>query len=359
MNGINEAAFALQEAPGSAASEPIDLGPMPVWDLADLYPGPASKAVQGDLENAAAAAQRIKQSYQGKLASLAGDGAALAAAIAAYESLSDTIGKLGAYAGLLYAADTSDPEKAKFYGDIQDKLTAISTDLIFFELELNKIEETALARALEVSALARYKPWLDDLRKDKPYQLDEQLERLFHEKAITSHGAWSRLFSETMTGLRFEVEGEKAPLTLEPTLNFLMSPDERKRRAAAAALAKVFKDNDRLFTLITNTLAKDKEISDRWRGFEDVADSRHLANRVEREVVEALVDAVCAACPRTAHRYYAMKAKWLGKTKLAYWDRNAPLPDKSERVVPWADAQALVLAAYRRFAPAMADIAKR
>ena len=359
MNRDKQGAYTLLGMAGSAASKPIDLGPMPMWDLTDLYPGRQSKAVQDDLERAAAAAQRIKQSYQGKLAALAGDGAALAAAIAAYESLSETIGKLGSYAGLLYAAETSNPENAKFYGDIQDKLTAISTDLIFFELELNKIEEAALARALEVPALARYKPWLDDLRKDKPYQLEEQLERLFHEKAITSHSAWSRLFSETMTGLRFEVEGEKAPLTLEPTLNLLMSPDEGKRRAAAEALAKVFKDNHRLFTLIANTLAKDKEISDRWRGFKDVADSRHLANRVEREVVEALVDAVRAAYPRTAHRYYAMKAKWLGKTKLAYWDRNAPLPDKPERVVPWADAQALVLAAYRGFAPDMADIAKR
>ena len=338
-------------APEQGAAKPIDLGPMPVWDLGDLYPAPEAKAVQVDLEKAAAEAQRIKGTYQGKLAALAGDGAALAEAIAAYESLSDTIGKLGSYAGLLYAADTSDPVKAKFYGDIQDKITAITTDLIFFELELNKIEEAALARALEVPALARYKPWIEDLRKDKPYQLEEQLERLFHEKSITSHSAWGRLFSETMTGLRFEVEGEKAPLALEPTLNFLMSPDERKRRAAAEALTKVFRDNNRLFTLITNTLAKDKEISDRWRGFKDVADSRHLANRVEREVVEALVGAVRAAYPKTAHRYYAMKAKWLGKKKLAYWDRNAPLPDKPERVVPWADAQAMVLDAYARLRP--------
>ena len=178
-------------------------------------------------------------------------------------------------------------------------------------------------------ALARYKPWIDDLRKEKPYQLEEQLERLFHEKSITSHSAWSRLFNETMTALRFEVEGEKEPLALEPTLNFLMHPDGGKRQAAAEALAKVFKDNMRLFTLITNTLAKDKEISDRWRGFKDVADSRHLANRVEREVVEALVGAVRAAYPRTAHRYYAMKARWLGKDKLAYWDRNAPLPEQA------------------------------
>ncbi len=336
-----------------------DLGAMPVWNLADLYPGPKSPAVAADLEKAAAEAKRIEERYQGKLAALASDGKALAEAIAAYEALSDTLGKLGSYAGLLYAADTANPEYAKFYGDIQEKITAITTGLIFFELELNQIDDAVLASALKVPALARYKPWLDDLRKEKPYQLEEKLERLFHEKSITSRGSWNRLFNETMTALKFDVQGEPEPLALEPTLNLLMHPDGKRRQAAAEALAKVFKGNVRLFTLITNTLAKDKEISDRWRGFKDVADSRHLANRVEREVVEALVAAVRAAYPATSHRYYAMKAKWLGKEKLAYWDRNAPLPDRPERVVPWAEAEAMVLRAYGAFAPRMAHVAKR
>jgi oligoendopeptidase F len=336
-----------------------DLGPMPTWNLGDLYPGPSSEAVQADLKKASEEARAIKERYQGKLAELATDGSRLAEAVARYEALSDTLGKLGSYAGLLYAADTSNPEHAKFYGDIQEKITAITTDLIFFELEINKIDDAVLARALQAPALARYKPWFDDLRKEKPYQLEEKLERLFHEKSIPSRASWTRLFNETMTALRFEVEGEREPLALEPTLNLLMHPDERKRQAAAEALAKVFKENIRLFTLVTNTLAKDKEISDRWRGFKDVADSRHLANRVEPEVVEALVEAVRAAYPRTSHRYYAMKAQWLGKPKLAYWDRNAPLPDRPERIVPWAEAQAMVLDAYGAFAPQMARIAQR
>src|SRR6266566_3533508 len=140
-----------------------------------------------------------------------------------------------------------------------------------------------------------------------------------------------------MTALRFEVAGEKEPTSLEPTLNFLMHPDGNKRRAAAEALASVFKDNIRLFTLITNTLAKDKEISDRWRGFKDVADSRHLANRVEPEVVEALVSAVRAAYPRLSHRYYALKAKWFGKKRLPNWDRNAPLPKVETRQIGWGE----------------------
>lgn len=336
-----------------------DLGPMPVWNLGDLYPDPKSEAVRADLEKAGAEAKAILELYQGKLADLAKDGAQLAEAVVRYEALSDTLGKLGSYAGLLYAADTVNPEYAKFYGDIQEKLTATTTDLIFFELEMNKIDDGVLARALQDPSLARYKPWFDDLRKEKPYQLDEQLERLFHEKSTTSRNSWNRLFNETMTALRFDVEGEKEPLALEPTLSLLMHPNGHKRHAAADALAKVFKENVRLFTLITNTLAKDKEISDRWRGFKDVADSRHLANRVEREVVEALVSSVRAAYPRTSHRYYAMKAKWLGRPKLAYWDRNAPLPDRPERVVPWSEAETMVLGAYGAFAPRMAGIAKQ
>jgi oligoendopeptidase F len=343
----------------TAGTKGADLGDMPVWDLRDLYPGPQSEAVDDDLKKAAVEAKRIKERYEGRLAAAAEDGAQLAEAISAYEDLSEVLGKLGAYAGLLYAADTANVAYAKFYGDIQEQLTTISTELIFFELELNKLDDALLARALKVPAAARYKPWLDDLRKEKPYQLEERLERAFHETALTSRGAWNRLFNETMTALRFDVKGEAAPLALEPTLSLLMHADGQKRQAAAEALAKVFKDNIRLFTLITNTLAKDKEISDRWRGFADVADSRHLANRVERPVVEALVGAVRDAYPATAHRYYAMKAKWLGKAKLAYWDRNAPLPDRPERTVSWPDARAIVLDAYGAFAPRMARVAKQ
>ncbi len=346
-------------APSSATAAEQELGAMPEWNLADLYAGMDSPAIKADLDRAAAEATRIKTACQGKIAGLAADGAALADAVKSYEALSDLIGKLGSYAGLLYAANTADAARAKFYGDIQEKITAITTDLIFFELELNQIDDAALAAAAKHPALARYKPWLDDLRKEKPYQLDEKLEKLFHEKSMTSRASWNRLFNETMTALRFEVEGEPGPTALEPTLNMLTSADEKKRAAAAAALAKVFKDNIRLFTLLTNTLAKDKEISDRWRGFKDVADSRHLANRVEREVVDALVSAVRAAYPRTAHRYYAMKAKWLGKDKLAHWDRNAPLPEKPERVMTWADAERTVLNAYAGFAPEMSAIAKQ
>ncbi len=355
---IGLAGIRLAAAASGGTLEP-DLGAMPEWRLDDLYPGPQSKAVATDLAKAASMAADIESRYKGKIAATAANGADLAAAIQIYEDLSDLVGRLGSYAGLLYAANTADPERAKFYGDIQEKITNITTDLIFFELELNQIDDTTLEQALETPALQRYRSWFADLRKEKPYQLDEQLEKLFHEKSMTSRASWNRLFNETMTALRFNVTGEAEPLALEPTLNLLTSPLGAKRKAGAEALAVSFKDNIRLFTLITNTLAKDKEISDRWRGFKDVADSRHLANRVEGEVVDALVAAVQDAYPRTAHRYYAMKAKWLGMKRLAHWDRNAPLPEKPERVMTWRDAERTVLTAYAGFAPEMAAIAKR
>jgi oligoendopeptidase F len=336
------------------------LGAMPEWNLAHLYSGPDSPQLKADLEASDRAADAMQERYAGKLAALADGGkggAALAQSVREFEALNDLMGRIVSFAGLLYAADSSDPARQKFFGDIQEKITAISSKLLFFPLELNRLDNAVLEAAMKDPELAHYRPWLEDLRKEKPYQLEDKLEQLFHEKAITGRGALDRLFTETMTSLRFKVDGEK--LSLEPTLNRLLDQDETKRRAAAEALAKVFKNNVRLFTLITNTLAKDKEISDRWRGFIDVADSRHLNNRVEKEVVDALVASVREAYPRLSHRYYAMKARWLGKKKLAYWDRNAPLPEEPKQVIGWGDAQKTVLTAYGDFSPRMAEIAGR
>ncbi|HMN37173.1 MAG TPA: M3 family oligoendopeptidase [Hyphomicrobium sp.] len=348
----------LSSPAGAAAKQGAELGAMPEWDLSDLYASPAAPQVKADIDAGAREAKRMKSAYQGKLAGLANDGGQLAVAVKDYERLSDTMGKLGSYAGLYYAQNQSDPARAKFYGDISEALTRISTDLIFFELELNQIDDGVLEAALAHKDLARYKPWFDDLRKEKPHQLDEKLETLFTEKSQTGRAAWTRLFNETMSSLRFDVEGEKEPLSLEPTLNLMSDPAEATRRAGAEALSRVFEANLPLFTLITNTLAKDKEISDRWRNFKDVADSRHLANRVEAPVVDALVSSVRAAYPRLSHRYYAMKAKWLGMERLSHWDRNAPLPEKPERVITWPEAEAIVLKAYGAFAPDMAAIAR-
>jgi oligoendopeptidase F len=334
------------------------LGALPEWNLADLYSGPDSPELAADLKTSERAAEAMQERYCGNLARLAQGGkggAPLAEAVREFEALNDILGRIISYASLLYAADTSDPARQKFFGDMQERITIISSKLLFFPLELNRIDDQVLDTAMATSELGHYRPWLEELRIEKPYQLDDKLEQLFHEKAITGRGAWNRLFNETMTALRFDLDGEK--LSLEPTLNRLLDPDEKVRRNAAEALARVFKDNTRLFTLIINTLAKDKEISDRWRGFVDVADSRHLANRVEKEVVDALVAAVREAYPRLSHRYYAMKAKWLGKKRIAHWDRNAPLPEEPTQFIAWDEAEATVLKAYGDFSPRMAGIA--
>jgi oligoendopeptidase F len=348
--------------PAAGAAVPVAdedaLGGLPEWNLADLYAGPADPALARDMARALADSVAFEEAWKGRLAGEAGLGpeGGLGGAVAAYEALDELMGRIGSYASLLYAGDTSDPVRAKLFGDVQEKMTDASAHLIFFTLELNHVDDALIEAAFAADpAFARYRPWVLDLRKEKPHQLEDRVEQLFHEKSVTGRGAWNRLFDETMASLRFQVDGKE--LAIEPTLNLLQAPDGSVRRSAAEALAATFSQNLRTFTLITNTLAKDKEISDRWRGFADIADARHLANRVEREVVEALVAAVREACPRLSHRYYALKARWLGMDRMNHWDRNAPLPETPAALIGWAEARDTVLSAYEAFSPEMARIA--
>ena len=343
-----------------AAAKVVDLGHLPEWDLSDLYSGLDAPEFSADMTRAEEECRRFSEAYAGRIAEIAGGpdaSARLAEAVRTYEGIEDLLGKLMSYAGLVYSGDTTDEARAKFYGDTRERLTNASADLLFFALELNRVEDGVMNAAMAEGPLAHYAPWLEDLRREKPHQLDDRTEKLFLEKSVTSNAAWDRLFNETIASLRFTVQGEEMPL--EPTLNKLQDPDGKVRKAAAGAISEVLRGQLRVFTLITNTLAKDKEISDRWRGFKDVADARHLANRVEPEVVEALVDAVRAAYPRLSHRYYKLKAKWFGQETLPYWDRNAPLPKVEQRTIPWTEARDTVLSAYDAFSPRMAGIAKR
>ncbi len=354
------ALFDSLRAAQTPSTDSSELGSLPQWRLEDLYESMDSPRFAADLERAQTEARLFSVAWRGKLAAIAAEengGERLAEAVRAYEALQDLIGRVMSYASLLYASDTSDGARAKFYGDTHERVTALTGDLLFFELELNRIDDAALEAAMAAPALGHYRPWLEDIRKEKPHQLADDIEQLFLEKSVSSAAAWNRLFDDTMSALRFDFEGES--LTLEPLLGKLQDPDEGKREAAANALAATLGANLRLFSQITNTLAKDKEISDRWRKFADVADSRHLANRVEREVVEALVAAVTDAYPRLSHRYYALKARWFGKERLAHWDRNAPLPDAPLRRYAWERARDTVLGAYADFSPRMADIARR
>jgi len=330
-------------------------GYLPVWDLSDLYPGPDSKELARDLGRAERDARAFHKRHFGKVAKL--DGGALGKAVAAYEAIDELLSGIMSYAQLVHAGNVADPEVGRFYQTTQEKVTAIAAHLVFFTLEINKIGDRALAQKLKARALAAYAPWIRDIRAFRAHELDEEKERLLHEKRVAGRAAWNRLFDETMARLRFPVGRRK--LTTEEVLHRLSDPKPDVRKAAAKALGKGLGDNLPLFGLITNTLAKDKEIEDRWRRYDKPQSSRNLANHVEDEVVDALSRAVQDAYPRLAHRYYRMKAGWFGKRALDYWDRNAPLPDAGERLIPWDRARTVVLDAYRGFSPTLADVGKR
>ena len=327
---------------------------LPTWNLDDLYPGRDSRELVSDFERIATEAKKFRQAFEGKVGALDGD--ALAGAIATFEEMEETLGRIASYASLVFAGNMSDPEIAQFHQSAQEKLTDISADLIFFTLEINRIEEDRMNSLLSSSGkLKHYEPWIRDTRVFRPHQLSDEIEHLLHERYIVGSAAWSRLFDEIMADMRVTMGRKELPI--EGVLNFLSDKDPKKREAAAHALAKAFKEKVRLFSLITNTLAKDKAIDDKQRGYSSPMAFRHLSNYVEEEVVEALASAVKDAYPRLSHRYYALKAKWFGVKKLNYWDRNAPLPGDTDRKVSWKQAKKIVLSAYGAFSPDMAEIA--
>jgi len=345
----------MSKPAAQAAPRTEDLGDLPSWDLADLYPGPDSAELKRDFDAIAARAKDFAEAYKGRLADL--DGAALGGAIAEYEAVEEALGRIGSYAQLLYSGDMSDSKIGRFYQGAQERLTDISAHTLFFTLELNRMDEAVLEAKMAAPDLACYRPWLRDLRALREHQLADELERLLHEKYVVGRAAWVRLFDETMAALRFPL-GDKS-LTNAEIVNKLFERDGKVRKAAAKSLGRVLGDNQRVFALITNTLAKDKEIEDSWRGYPRPVSSRNLANLVEDEVVDALVAAVRDAYPRLSHRYYALKARWFGVKKLPYWDRNAPLPDDTDRAVPWDEARETVLSAYAAFSPDLAKVGQR
>lgn len=328
------------------------LGTLPEWNLGDLYTGQNDPQLAKDFVKAEAEADAIARDYENKLSGL--NGADLARAIARYEANDETLGKIMAFAQLLYSGNQSDAALARFYQSCQERMTAISTKTLFFTLEINRIDDAAFTRQLTDPALQKYAPWLRDLRIYKPYQLSDALEKLLHEKRLTGKSAWHRLFDETLADMRFPLDGKD--LTEAEILNLMVHKDRATRAKAAAVFAKVLNDNRRLFAFITNTLAKDKEIEDNWRGFKQPISSRNLSNLVEDEVVDALLSAVKASYPKLSHRYYRLKAKWLGMDKMAYYDRNAPLPKAVDNVIPWAEARHMVESSYRQFSPELGNI---
>ena len=338
-----------------SASAP--LGPLPEWDLSDLYPAPDAPELARDLDWVDTACADFAATYEGKLATLDAEG--MLACIRAYEAIDITAGRLMSYVGLRYYQMTTDSSRAKQMADAQERVTVATTALVFFSLEMNRLPDAQMDALFAANAdLARYKPVIERMRAMRPHQLSDELEKFLHDQSMVGAAAWNRLFDETIASLTFTVEGEDDPMPLEAALNLLTDSSRPRREAGARALADVFRQNTRLFARIHNTLAKDKEIGDRWRKMPTPQHGRHLSNHVEPEVVQALRDAVVAAYPRLSHRYYALKARWLGLERLEIWDRNAPLPIDSPRLIGWDDARATVLGAYGAFDPRMADLAQ-
>jgi oligoendopeptidase F len=342
-------------ADAAANDRKAALGALPEWDLSDLYPGRDSPEVSRDLGRLADAAVAFRQRYEGRLAGLSG--AELGAAIEEYERLQELSGRLVSYAALVHAGNLTDPEIGRFYQTIQERVNAVSTELLFFTLEINRLDDAELAAKEADPALARYRPWLRDTRAFRPHQLSDDVEKLLHEKSVAGRAAWTRLFDETIADLRFPFRGQE--LTEAEALDLLSDTDAAVRREAAQTIGDVLGRHARTFALITNTLAKDKEIEDRWRRFARPISARNLANFVEDEVVDALMAAVRASYPRLSHRYYRLKARWFGVEELPFWDRNAPLPGDDDRLIPWREAEDTVLAAYNAFSPELAAVGRR
>ncbi|MDP0929663.1 M3 family oligoendopeptidase [Paracoccus onubensis] len=337
------------------AAKGNDLGQLPEWDLSDLYPAPDSAELNEDIEKLARDVADFAKTYKGRLADLSAP--EMLACIENYERIDIIAGRIMSYAGLRYYQNTTDAERAKMLGDLQGRITDITTPLVFFSLEFNRIaDETYDTLFSAADGPARYKPVFDRMRAMRPHQLSDELEQFLHDNSVVGAAAWNRLFDETTAALEFEVDGET--LGIEATLDRLTDHDRTRRETAAHALAKVFKKNIKLFSRVHNTLAKEKAIEDKWRKMPTPQYGRHLSNHVEPEVVEALRNAVTAAYPRLSHRYYALKAKWLGLDKLQVWDRNAPLPTDAPRTIGWDEARSTVLDAYAGFSPRLAELAE-
>ena len=331
------------------------LDSLPIWNLSDLYPSITNKKIAIDLKFIEKSSKLFAKKYEGKVIKL--NSKSLFIAITDLEKIDEKMDKILSFAHLL-VAENSDHEKNKiFFQQMQEKITNYSSLLIFFTLELNEINEIFLNNLLKDKELNKYKTWIKNRRTFKPYQLDKNLEKLLQDKSITSSSAWIRLFDETISALRFPFKNKS--LSSAEILNYLSDNKSNIRKTAAKSVGKILGENVKIFSTITNTLAKDKSINDDWRKLPNPVSARNLSNVVEDEVVEALSKTVKSSYKRLSHRYYKLKANWFGKKSLKYWDRNAPLPFQSKKIYNWNDARRIVTDAYLDFNPIIGKIVQK
>lgn len=320
------AAFVVLVSPGWPQVQPTanpavtDLGQLPAWNLNDLYTSPSSGRLASDILDIKASCEAFAADYRGKVDQIVRQpeaGAGLATVIQRYDDLIDRLGRVFSYAKLLYSKNMSDTGSAKLYQDIQERYSTAADYISFFPLELNRIDLAVLQPVTTEKAMVRWQPWIELLRTEKSHQISPDLERLFDDKSLTSQNGWRRLFDEIIASMRFRIRGNN--LGLESALGLMQDGNEEVRHQAAASIATNLQSNIRTFVFVTNMLAKDKAISDQWHSFGDASESRHLTNRVSGEMIDDMVDSVRASYPRLSHRYYSLKARWLGKQSLDFW----------------------------------------
>ncbi|MCG8624904.1 MAG: M3 family oligoendopeptidase [Proteobacteria bacterium] len=336
--------------------------PLPVWSLADLYDPNRDGLLDAQMETALAEAEALAKKYKGRLRRL--DGAGLAEVIAGYQNICEACGRVASYAELDFATNMADAKRGQVNQRMREAMSGVHACLLFVTYEITEFDADHVAGLKadaktnqKANALAQYLPWLRLLWARKPHQLSLELETMLVERAPVGKQAWIRLFDEMAAGLRFDVDGKQ--VTEADVLNMMSDADPAMREKAGLARSKTLTSHSRTMALILNTIAKEKAVDDKWRGFADPVSGRNLANDVADEVVAALVATISQAMPRLSHRYYAIKAKWMGETQLAWWDRNAPVPGEDERIFAWDEAQTIVTQAFALFDPEFATLAQR
>lgn len=326
---------------------------LPVWDLSEIYKDIKDPKIKTDLKKIKKSSDDFLNKWKGKIKDLNSSDFLLC--IETYQEICENIHRVGTHSNLIFATNMENPEVSRYNSSVSDEFTEIFSSLIFFTLELSKVDDKTINAWMSDNKSNKWKPYLTVLRKRNPYLLDPLVEEILIEKSATGRSAWVRLFDETSASLRFPFKEKE--LSEAEILNLLSDSDPNNRKIAGKSLSNILDKNKRIFSMILNVISRDRYIEDNKRGFKNIVSSRNLDNDVEDEVVDALVNTVDKAMPQLTHRYYKWKAKEFGKSKLDWWDRNAPLPHTSETSIEWDKAKNIVLDSFASFHPEMSDIA--
>lgn len=327
---------------------------MPEWDLSEYYNGMDDEKIDKDITLYAKKAKEFEEKYRGKVAKLSAD--EFLEALKAIEKMERIASTLGGFAGLNSSTQLTNPKASALYQQVTEALNDSGKNLVFFALEYNKLSAAAEKKLLSDKRIAFYKPYLKRLRKYKPYELTEDVEKTLLEKDVTSGSAWVRFYEEFMSRLSYTVKGKK--YNEAEIGKFCMSPDAALREEAGKEINRVSKENSFQVGYIYNMIMKDKAVEDEKRGFKLPMSSRNLSEEVSDETVESLAQTVRDNYKNIAWRFYKLKAKLLGVKKIQYWDRNAPLPFEDDKEYSWEEAVKTVLNAYNEFSPKLYTIAR-